>query len=69
MPLTLSRFRTDAATDYSGCGGCMRSAVGVVKGRHTYLVRMWVGSQASPDDKRELEQLVQTLRFSQPNGA
>lgn len=68
VPLLLSRFRRQASADYGGCGSCARSSFGVVKGRHTYLIQVWVGSEASADDKHKLEQLVRTLRFDGPNG-
>jgi hypothetical protein len=67
MPLSLSRFRKRPSADYGGCGKCARSVFGVVRGRRVYTVRVWLGSEASADDRRELEHVVRTLRFGRPN--
>jgi hypothetical protein len=67
VPLPLSRFQKHASADYGGCGSCTRSALIVVKGHRVYTIRVWVGNGVSADDKRELERLVRTLRFSRPN--
>jgi hypothetical protein len=68
LPLSLTSFRRHASGDYGGCGGCSLRTSGVVEGQHAYAIRVWVGSEASSDDTRELEKLVRTLRFVMPNG-
>jgi hypothetical protein len=68
VPLSLSDFRKHARGSYGGCSTCTVRTTAVVRKGRLYVVRAWVGTTASVQDKHELELLVRTLRFTSVHG-